>query len=392
MNAPRYRLDERLKEWATPRQAEYIDAVNKHRSIGGAAKALGINKYVITEGIKNVEKKAAIFGYSPRHDMSKTVPEPFIVRGVSTYYDKEGKAAGQWVKSRIDEQALEAAVKAAVVSLSADVKRADPIPAPAHVTETLCNLYTLTDVHIGARAWGKETGADWDLEIAERVVISAFRHMVQSSPMADTAIVCQLGDWMHFDSLKAVTPTNQHLLDADGRFSKVIAVAVRILRTVIDFALARHAKVVVLMAEGNHDEASSVWLRHLFKLLYEREPRIEVIDSELPYYVHQHGTTMLAFHHGHLKKNDALPILFAAQFPQIWGATTKRYCHTGHRHHVEEKEHSGMTVIQRPTLAARDAYAARGGWIAERAITAITYHRDFGQVARNTVTPEMLEN
>lgn len=54
MNAPRYRLDERLKEWATPRQAEYIDAVNKHRSIGGAAKALGINKYVITEGIKNV--------------------------------------------------------------------------------------------------------------------------------------------------------------------------------------------------------------------------------------------------------------------------------------------------------------------------------------------------
>lgn len=172
----------------------------------------------------------------------------------------------------------------------------------------------------------------------------------------------------------------------------MIAVAVRILRTVIDFALARHAKVVVLMAEGNHDEASSVWLRHLFKLLYEREPRIEVIDSELPYYVHQHGTTMLAFHHGHLKKNDALPILFAAQFPQIWGATTKRYCHTGHRHHVEEKEHSGMTVIQHPTLAARDAYAARGGWIAERAITAITYHRDFGQVARNTVTPEMLEN
>lgn len=166
MNAPRYRLDERLKEWATARQAEYIDAVNKHRSIGGAAKALGINKYVITEGIKNVEKKAAIFGYSPRHDMSKTVPEPFIVRWVSTYYDKEGKAAGQWVKSRIDEQALEAAVKAAVVSLSADVKRADPIPAPAHVTETLCNLYTLTDVHIGARAWGKETGADWDLEIA----------------------------------------------------------------------------------------------------------------------------------------------------------------------------------------------------------------------------------
>jgi len=49
-----------------------------------------------------------------------------------------------------------------------------------------------------------------------------------------------------------------------------------------------------------------------------------------------------------------------------------------------------MTVIQHPTLAARDAYAARGGWQAERQVTSITYSDKFGQVARNTVTPEML--
>jgi hypothetical protein len=99
---------------------------------------------------------------------------------------------------------------------------------------------------------------------------------------------------------------------------------------------------------------------------------------------------MLAFHHGHLKKNDQLPILFAAQFPKVWGETTKRYAHCGHRHHAEEKEHSGLTVIQHPTLAARDAYASRGGWIAERQVTAITYHSEYGQVARVTVTPEMV--
>ncbi|CAB3741156.1 hypothetical protein LMG22037_06465 [Paraburkholderia phenoliruptrix] len=50
-----------------------------------------------------------------------------------------------------------------------------------------------------------------------------------------------------------------------------------------------------------------------------------------------------------------------------------------------------MTVIQHPTLAARDAYAARGGWLSERSATAITYHSQFGQVARNTVVPEMFE-
>jgi hypothetical protein len=187
-----------------------------------------------------------------------------------------------------------------------------------------------------------------------------------------------------------VTPTSGHILDQDGRFSKIVQAAIRVLRQIVEMALAKHRHVFVLMAEGNHDMASSVWLRCMFKALYEREPRITVIESELPYYVHQHGATMLCFHHGHMKKNDDLPLLFAAQFPAIWGATSKRYCHTGHRHHHQEKEHSGMTVIQHPTLAARDAYAARGGWVAERQATAMTFHDQYGLVARNTVTPEML--
>jgi hypothetical protein len=131
----------------------------------------------------------------------------------------------------------------------------------------------------------------------------------------------------------------------------------------------------VILAEGNHDIASSVWLRQMFAALYENEPRVTVDDSPLPYYAIEWGKTLLAFHHGHLKKNDQLPLMFATQFAEAWGRTTKRYCHTGHRHHLEEKEHSGMIVFQHPTLAARDAYAARGGWHAMRAATAVTYHR-----------------
>ena len=130
----------------------------------------------------------------------------------------------------------------------------------------------------------------------------------------------------------------------------------------------------------------------MFGLLYENEPRVKVIDSELPYYVHQHGATMLGWHHGHLKKLDQLPLLFAAQFPKVWGGTTRRYVHTGHLHHVHEKEHNGVTVIQHPTISARDAYAARGGWVADRTMTAITYSDKSGQVARTTVTPDMLDS
>jgi hypothetical protein len=47
--------------------------------------------------------------------------------------------------------------------------------------------------------------------------------------------------------------------------------------------------------------------------------------------------------------------------------------------------------MQHSTLAARDAYAARGGWMSERQATVITYHEKYGQVSRNTVVPEMFE-
>lgn len=383
-------IDEKLKEFATEVQARRIDLLNQYSSFSAAARAEGVHRKTFQTSIEQVKKKAALRGFSPDHDMTRTVPDGYQVKGVSTYYNADGKPSGQWVKSSADELRRQEIIQATFDAMANDLPRVDKIVYKGVPIQTLCNLYTMTDCHVGMLAWHKEGGEDWDLKIAERTLTGCFEQMVMSSPEAGTGIVAQLGDWLHFDGMVAATPSSGHPLDADGRFSKIVEVSVRILRRLVDFALARHKKVIVLMAEGNHDLVSSIWLRTIFRALYENEPRIFVIDSELPYYVHQHGETMIAFHHGHIKKNDALPMLFAAQFPKIWGTTTKRYAHTGHRHHVEEKEHSGMTVVQHPTLAARDAYAARGGWLAERQVSAITYHAKWGQVSKITVIPEML--
>jgi hypothetical protein len=385
------KVDPRLKEFATEVQARRIDLMNELKSITLVAKREGVDRKSITYSIEAAQKKAAQQGYSPAHDMTRVVPTGFKVKGVSTYYNSEGKPSGQWVKSSADAEMREQIIKEAFAAMADELPRLEPsVTQNVHIG-ALCNLYTMTDCHVGMLAWHKEGGHDWDLKIAEKTLTGCFEQMVKSSPPAATGFVCQLGDWLHFDGMAAVTPTSGHSLDADGRFSKIVQASIRILRRLVDFALVHHENVIVLMAEGNHDLVSSIWLRSMFKALYENDPRVHVIDSELPYYVYTHGNVMLAFHHGHLNKNDKLPILFAAQFPQQWGLTTKRYCHTGHRHHVEEKEHSGMTVIQHPTLAARDAYAARGGWLAERQVSAITYHKTYGQVSKITVIPEMLE-
>jgi len=358
-----------------------------------AAKDLGWHRSRLRRLLRHLDSKgeANTFesggeGYGPARDGF----DPYVVKGVSTYYDADGNQRGQWVKTALDTQQRAEAMRAAFDAMAADLPRIAPIDAPAHITASLCNLYTLTDSHVGMLAWRKEGGADWDLDIAEETLLGCFAAMVSAAPKAGTGIVNVQGDFLHFDGLKPVTPEHGHILDADSRFSKVVSVAIRIIRRVLDMALAAHSIVHLVIAEGNHDESSSVWLRQMFAALYENEPRLSVNDSELPYYVFQHGKVMLAFHHGHKMKNDQLPMLFAAQFPVIWGQTTKRYCHTGHRHHEEVKEHSGMVVTQHSTLAARDAYAARGGWVSERQVKAISYHSEFGQVAINTIVPEML--
>jgi hypothetical protein len=387
-----------LRTWASVRQLEYIEAIEKHGSMAKASKALGMNKGRVSDSMQGLKNRAALEqrkldalqGHAPGHFNNGVAPG-YLMGKVTVHRNELGQVKDTWERQSPDAAQREALMRAAVQAMVQDVPRAAPAPLPSLTVSHLCNLYTLTDSHVGSLCWNREGGADWDLKIAERILTGCFEQMVAGSPAAGVGIVAQLGDWLHQDSISPTTPTSHFVLDADGRFPKVVQIAVRILRRVVDVALMRHAKVIVLMAEGNHDISSSIWLRTLFAALYENEPRVEVIDSPLPYYVYEHGQTMLAWHHGHLKKNDQLPLLFAAQFPKVWGATTKRYAHCGHRHHVEEKEHSGMTVIQHPTLTARDAYAARGGWIAERQATAMTFHSTHGLVARNTVVPEMLD-
>lgn len=321
----------------------------------------------------------------------REIRSPFIVTGRSTLKNiQTGEDMLVWEKESLDKQAAEEARQAAFDAMADALPRAAPSPAPVAVNDDLCNLYTFTDYHLGCLAWREEGGADWDLKIAERTLIDGFRAMVSQSPKAHTAVINLQGDFLHTDGLVPATPAHGHILDADSRYPKIVAVAIRAIRQLVGLALDRHQDVRLIIAEGNHDESGSVWLRQMFSALYEEEARVTVDTSALPFYTFLWGETFLGFHHGHKVKNDQLPLLFAAQFRSAWGATSKAYIHCGHRHHCDEKEYNGATVVQHPTLAARDAYAARGGWIAERAAQSITYHRRYGQVGRVFVTPEML--
>lgn len=374
---------------STPRQKEVIEAVIEHGSNRKAALALGISRNSVDTHVNTLKIKAAREGFAPGHFSDGTAPG-YLMGKVTVQRGPGGSIERTWERQSPDLDKSNEAIKATLKSLSENLPKYAPIKAPNKVLSDLCNLYTLTDCHIGMYAWKKQGGKDWNLQIAEETITNVFYDIVDNSPRSETCIIANLGDFLHYDGLLPVTPTSKHILDSDGGFSQMVEVAIRVLRKTINYALKKHQKVILMLGDGNHDMASSIWIRHMFKVVYENEPRIEVVDSELPYYAYQFGKVALFWHHSHIRKLTELPNVMAAQFPKIWGDTEFRFCHTGDKHHTEEKEFNGIICIQHPTLAARDAYSSTHGYNSMNRAMAITYHKEYGEVGRKYCSPEMV--
>lgn len=371
-------------------QAKKIEAI---KECGGnarkAADSLGISERHMRATIKRIRARAAM--NTPHPPLGQPVPAHETLKGTSTYYNRDGQPTAQWVKTKVSDQQRQEMLQAMAEAMADDLPRLAPIPAPKIKAPDLLNLITLTDCHVGMAAWAKEGGADWDLAIAERTLVAAAVAMMDKAPAADTCVIAELGDWNHYDGHIAKTPMHGHPLDAAGRPGQMIEASIRILRRIVDTALQRHKKVILLVAQGNHDLQTYKWLRSVMAAAYEREKRLHIIHEESPFYAYQHGCVMLAWHHGHTSNNETLPLLFASRYPHIWGATEYRVAHTGHRHHKHVKEYSGMTVYQHSTLAAADNHASSNGYMSHRQAEVLTYHSRFGYIGGQVITPKMLE-
>ena len=361
-------------------------------SIRSSAKAIGMDLRGAARAISTAKENAAKQGYSPEHDWSHAVPDGHKIKGVSTYYNEDGNVSAQWVKSQTDEQRQFEILCERLDSAIEGLKPFKPSKAPAAVNDSLLSLLTITDFHLGMYAWEAETGADWDLHIARDVFLNSISDMIIACPKSGTGMLCQLGDFLHWDGiLSATTPMSGHALDADSRYGKLVELAMSVMTEAVKMMLNRFGKVVIVSAEGNHDVSGSIWLRKHIKHLFADEPRVEVIDNEFPYYAYLHGETMLGFHHGHKMKLAQLHKLFASEprFRQMWGEANYTYIHTGHYHHEKVVEDGGAIAEQHPTLAARDAYAARGGWVSRSGAKVITYDKIDGEISRITVRPRL---
>ena len=374
----------------TDTQREIIRAVEREGSNNKAARALGQGRRSVDECVRRVKGYAARRNDSPEHGLNHPTPDGFVLKGYSDMRtNDEGKPI--WHKVSADLERQREMMREAVQAMAEEAPKARSVKAPKVTDANLLNCYIITDYHFGMLAWGEETGDDWDIEIAEQLFVDWFGHAIKSAPKAGRAVLGNIGDLAHYDGLDSVTPTSGHVLDADTRFQRVVRTIIRVFRRVVEMLLKKYPEVHLIMAEGNHDIASSVWLRELFSAHYADEPRVTVELSPDPYYCVEHGKVSLFFHHGHKRKVSDIHQVFAGKFREVFGRTEYSYGHMGHLHHVDVKETPLMIVEQHPTLAGKDSHASRGGYLSQRSAPVITYHKEYGEVGRHVIRPEMVK-
>ena len=352
-----------------------------------AAIKFGLNRRTVDRRAKRL----ALKGFSPKHGMTRTVPDGFRVKGVSSLYNKDGDLSAQWVKSTADSERQYQMMVEACDALKEELPQLIARPYAGDYLPDLMACYPIGDPHIGEYIWSEECGKSWDLAIAEQMHCSAMAALVEAAPRTETCTIINLGDAAHYDSIAAVTPRSGHHLDADSRYAKMVRVLVKVIRQCIETALTKHKQVHIINVPGNHDETGALWLSTALSHIYENEPRVTVDTSPALFSYFEFGKTLVGTHHGHTCKADRLGQVMAADRPESWGRTKHRMWWTGHVHHESKKEYPGCTVESFNTLAPGDAYATAGGWRSRENMKCVVLHREHGEVARHTVHPDMLK-
>lgn len=391
-----YDLDPNLKQFATEAQWKKLKALEKHGSERKAAEILNIHRRAIHGAKKAVLTKAIRQGYAPSHDMIHSLPDGYRLRGTSTLYDSHtGEPKIQWVKSERDTARQHEIFMEIVDELSSSLPKVNLIKTPERGKEDIMACYPVGDHHFGMLSWSKETGDRYDLDIAENLLARASEYLIDTAPKCDRATVVFLGDFMHYDGFEPVTPISRNQLDVDSRFPKMVRASIRSMRRMIEFAADKHRFVHVIIEIGNHDLSSSIFLMECLANIYENEDRITIDTSPMHYHYFDFGKCLVGVHHGHDTKMRNLPLIMAADKPELWGKTIYRYWWTGHIHQskiqpaISAQDYSGCTVESFRVLAPNDAWSHQKGYRSHRDMKSIILHKKFGEVDRHTVNPNM---
>lgn len=376
-------------------------AVRRHlaRTLGERGAVVPLPGMRVAEVTDQYDGRGNLKGYSVRQngsgveslvEIDKTLPG-FALKRVSTNYRADGSIGQQWQIQSPERAALADSVRAFVEGICEGKQPGPPAYGPEATDNDLLCVYPMGDPHFGMRAHAPEAGENFDLKIAETITKAVVDRLVSAAPPAKTAILANMGDFFHADDNSARTKQSGNPLDVDGRWHEVLRVGGWTMVHLVYRLLEKHSEVIVFNERGNHDDVSAIAMAVALDMYFHNNPRVKIADPAPYYHFYEFGKNLLGFTHGDGAKENDLPVLMANDEPQAWGRTEHRVFHRGHFHHDREIDLTGCTVQTHRTLAASDAWHRKTGYRAKRSMKVITYHKDFGEISRNSVNLDVLK-
>jgi hypothetical protein len=256
------------------------------------------------------------------------------------------------------------------------------------VTDGHLLLIDPADIHIGKLAVKSETGYQYDMATAVRMVHEGIEGLLtKSKGFPVEKIVLVVGnDVLHRDSPHNLT-TSGTRQDTDGMWHQAFIAARQMYVHIIE-RLMQVAPVHVVFNPSNHDYASGYMLADALYCWFNKS-KVVTFDNDIihrKYY--QYGENLIATSHGDGAKFADMPLLMASESPKLWANTRHRYVYLHHLHHFKRhevltgKDFPGITIQYLRSPSASDAWHMKQGYTgAPQAIEAFIHHPTGGRVA-----------
>lgn len=357
--------------------------IKNNNNAAATARELGITRSTVQYHLA----RAARTGQAGVPVLGKVYPG-FLLDRVSTNYGIDG-AKQEWVIQKPDAEAYEVTLAAIDEVMKQHDGIIPSIPLLSSVSNSdLATFYPIIDHHLGLYSWEPETGANYDLNISQKILRDSLSELVASTPNSERAVILNIGDFFHSDNNRNRTERSGNILDADGRYAKILEIGIDLELHAIELALTKHKCVEVRNLPGNHDPYATIALNSAIRMAFRENSRVHVSRDPSPFYFWRFGKVLVGATHGDMIRHTDMPQVLAAYAAKDWGETEHRYVYLGHVHHksIGGGEKFGATWETFRTLAPKDAWSSQSGFASGRSMVAITHHRDYGEKYRNTVT------
>lgn len=265
----------------------------------------------------------------------------------------------------------------ALTEVLSDITKLPPIPEPAYsvATQDYCNWLFLADLHIGGDYGDSRQTEDF---------IVCIDDLVRRMPLAQKAVLCELGDLLDANDHKGVTPASGNPTDTirDGHLQNTME-AIRLLKYASYRLLEKHEEVELHLIRGNHDETAFYAVLLALQEHFRENPRLKVFVPTCPeeeeFRVISWGNCAFLPHHGDKAKPEGLKEVFTDQFPDEFAAAKAyRLIATGHLHNLKVQslgavEHRQFSTIHRPNRWAR-----MKGFFNHGRLSVLTVHKTLG--------------